>query len=216
MSEKRLGQATLSRYASLKNKTPEEETQKFWWLPIARIYSGSEIYDYGLEKGKLKQGMVPAVVTSNHLGIREMQVLDRSAYQIAVRELIIEWDDYQTEFSGYIYCYSCEDQIDRSTWLDHPLKRDAIAQYETESKQLLRFVKQPGLKTTIVKVETPDLKFYSLDLNKCPIEREAKNAREIRREHRLECEIRSLFAQDDVLSIKNAHITVELIIKLNI
>ena len=84
---------------------------------------------------------------------------------------------------------------------------------EKDSKQLLRFVKSPGLKTTIVKVDKEDLKFYPLDLRLCRIARSAESILEIRKELMLECDIRSLFDENEVLPIKHAHITVEIHVK---
>ena len=37
-------------------------------------------------------------------------------YRIAVKELIIEWTDYQSEFSGCIHCEACEDPLLNSEW----------------------------------------------------------------------------------------------------
>lgn len=74
-------------------------------------------------------------------------------------------------------------------------------------------MKSPGLKTTIVKIDTPDLNFQPVDLKLCRVARTAESNSEMRREHMLELDIRSLFDENEVLPIKHAHITVEIHIK---
>ena len=39
-----------------------------------------------------------------------------------VKELTIEWQDYQTEVSGYITCKACADLIDGSPWYKHVIE----------------------------------------------------------------------------------------------
>lgn len=96
---------------------------------------------------------------------------------IAVKELITEWQDYQTEVCGYIHCDACEDFIDKSLHFNHAILDETEMQGKNKKacKEILRFVKSPGLKTTVVKVNAADLKFHPIDLKPCKIEREVKN-----------------------------------------
>ena len=41
---------------------------------------------------------------------------EKSKYYIAVKELIILWDDYQIETAGFIDCSSCDHFIESSVW----------------------------------------------------------------------------------------------------
>ena len=105
-------------------------------------------------------------------------------FHIAVKELIIEWQDYQAEVSGYIHCQSCEDLVDQSHFLTHAMKPEnkqnssgKIALYTDiqdanlkDSKQILRFVKSPGLKTTHMKIEKENLEFFPIDMAQCEID----------------------------------------------
>ena len=92
---------------------------------------------------------------------------------------------------------------------------------ENEVKNLLTFVKSPGLKTTIIKIKKEDLEFFPIDISQCQIvnlhEKKIEGHNfvqlETRMEHKLECEIRSLFDVNEVLPIKHAHITVEIYVK---
>ena len=84
-----------------------------------------------------------------------------------------------------------------------------------DTNQLLRFVKQPGLKTTYIKKDQEELDFYPIDLNKCKIATEIKKSNDTTiRENNLECELRSLWKENEKLPIKHAHITVEIVVKL--
>ena len=84
-----------------------------------------------------------------------------------------------------------------------------------DAKQLLRFVKSPGLKTTNINIQKEDLEFFPIELNQCETEKEISEemvgkSLQVRRIHQLDCEIRPLFDQKQPLPIKYAHITVEI------
>ena len=66
------------------------------------------------------------------------------------KELIIEWEDYQAGIAEYVYCKACEDLIE-SEWFNHVDENFDGQKYQNpnDSKQLLRFVKSPGLKLRI-------------------------------------------------------------------
>ena len=149
-------------------------------------------------------------------------------FYIAVKEVIIEWEDYQEEIAGYVHCEAREDLVGDSEWYNKPntpwfnKPNDNKYQNPSDSKQLLRFVKSPGLKTTNIKICKEDLEFFPIDLENCRkqsvIEEELVKATrylEVRREHHLGCELRPLFESTDtetneILPIKHAHITVEI------
>ena len=149
-----------------------------------------------------------------------LDILHGWLFHIAVKELTIEWQDYQREFSGYIYCEACEDRTDESSWYKRIIEDSELSDPDQDkTKELLRFVKSPGLRTTNIKINKGDLEFFPIKLNKCKVlkqyHKEVMNGEflEIRREHQLECEIRPLFDEKQNLPIKNAHITVEIYLK---
>ena len=139
-------------------------------------------------------------------------------FYIAVKELIIEWEDYQAEIAGYVYCKACEDLIDQSEWFNHADENfdEQKSENPNGSKQLLRFVKSPGLKTTNIKVLKEDLAFFPIELKQCEVksvieeEMVVGKSLQVRREHQLDCEIRPLFDKKQPLPIKYAHLTVEI------
>ena len=216
---------SISRYAKLR------EDRLYWNLDIARLYSKAS-YKRD-DKGK-KTEYQPTFLEFGGLGSAGSIILKKYSYPtmkyyIAVKELIIEWQDYQAEVSGYIHCQSCEDLVDQSHFLTHAMKSDAPKTSHTpyseihyanmqDSKQILRFVKSPGLKTTSIKIEKENLEFFPIDMHQCEIDTLKEtliDSRfiETRNEHILECQIRPLFDQNQILPIKYAHITVEIYIK---
>ena len=139
-------------------------------------------------------------------------------YLIAVKELIIEWTDYQSEFSGCVHCEACEDPLLNSGWFLNDYADSNLEFNENDEngyKRLLRFVKPPGRKMTFVNIEKDELQFFPIDLQRCiphvsytsSVNKQTKGIVD------LECEIRSLFDKNELLPIKNAHMTVEIIIK---
>ena len=200
-----IGRITISRYSKVFKRIRHDDPfsdRPFWYLWITRLYSGVRYFE-----GEYK--------TKNDGFFSDWK------FYIAVKELIIEWEDYQAEIEGYVHCKACEDLIDQSEWFNHcsensNSENSDINRLENpnDSKQLLRFVKSPGLKTTNIKVQKEDLQFFPVNLKQCGVE--SVNEEEIvvgkslqvRREHRLDCEIRPLF-DNQRLPIANAHITVE-------
>ena len=141
----------------------------------------------------------------------------------AVKELIIEWEDYQAEIAGYVHCNAREDLIHQSDWFEKWSKKiDSEnsdvnkSKNSNDAKQLLRFVKSPGLKTTNIKIQKEDLEFFPIELKQCETKLEileeivVGKSLQVRREHQLDCEIRPLFDKKQPLPIKYAHITVEI------
>ena len=116
---------------------------------------------------------VPVTYSKSDMKKGIMTLWNRLNFYIAIKELIIEWQDYQTEVCGYIYCRGCEDQIAKSEWLDHLNRiRDTN---ENDAKKLLCFVKSPGLKTTVMKIQNDDLEFFPVRITRCELEREISN-----------------------------------------
>ena len=207
MSEKG-GKININRHAKLQYRDDGAEGKEaYWCFPIAKLYSG-EISGRNIERQ-----FSPASFSKSVFNDGDMAILLKSKFYIAVKELIIEWQDYQRETAGYIYCRSCDDQIAECSWLHH------LIENEDDTKILLRFVKAPGLKTTILKIDKGDLEFIPISIEKCEVlnsiqqKRQRAKYSEIRREHRFECEIRSLFDKNETLPIKHAHITVEIMLK---
>ena len=232
----------------------EQYSVDSWYLWITRLYSAADYYEgeYRLKHGPLSQierfiggryktksenffhpihassfGLIPGV-TKKPEG--EPEFFYRQFY-IAVKELIIEWEDYQAEITGYVHCRALEDPIYQSEWFNNAddYSDEGIYQNSNDSKQLLRFVKSPGLRTTNIKIGKEDLEFSSIQLKHCRIddfsliEQEivtekncplgSRTYLQVLREHHLELEIRQLFDNDLIektLPIQNAHITVEI------
>ena len=119
-----------------------------------------------------------------------------SQYFIAVKELVIEWEDYQNEVCGYVECLDCEDEVlkNRNQGVNWVEKNPKHCDLEKD-KQILRFVKPAGQKITFLKIENQN--YYGLDLEGPGL-------------HEIQCAIKPMFGESEVLPIKNAHITVEI------
>ena len=239
------GRITVSRHAvgqEVKRGNSAENVEHRWYLWITRLYScvnyregeykietnGSEekvIYNlqktaHPMHKSSLKEANQPRLYPNNMGHIDSY--FPKLKFYIAVKELIIEWEDYQAEVAGYVYCQACEDPIDKSDWFNHENENSDENKYENpnDSKQLLRFVKSPGLKTTSIKIGNEDLVFLPIELKNCEVKSgnqeeyidysSNKPYLQVRREHHLDCEIRPLFDATQRLPIKHAHITVEI------
>ena len=90
-------------------------------------------------------------------------------------------------------------------------------------------MKLPGQKTTCVKIPQQELNYIPINMkqtHKTTLVREFKFTENCvqsgkqyhpgkltRREHEIDCEIKSLFDESEILPIKKAHLTVEIIIK---
>ena len=128
-------------------------------------------------------------------------------YFMAVKELVIEWEDYQNEFCGYVECLNMNSNA-KKTWQNGLLNRTD----SNKGKQLMRFVKPPGRKTTFIQLERE--LFFGLNLEKSGetlSPRQQKGPRQ--QKHEIECTIKPMFDENEALPIKNAHLTVY--IKLN-
>ena len=139
-----------------------------------------------------------------------------SQYFIAVKELIIEWEDTtrNREICGYIECFQCENSISEN-WNMQRKWVPYIAQHirdKYEDSQLLRFAKPLGKQTTFLNIENE--KFFGLELH-CKNGTQRHFGTEAQPEwlHEIQCAIKPMFDENEVLPIKNAHITVEIIIK---
>lgn len=203
----------------IQNEVPGNINGK-WILPIARLFSGSEKYLPGSKVYRDNDGLVYAASYSDSV-IETGNMSVGGKFHIAVKELIIEWEDYQAEVAGYIHCGVCVDLMKKSKILNPALKGPGVSTESNEIQNLLTFVKAPGLKTTLTKINKEDLEFFPIDIEQCEVinlvEKIKKyyNAEELetRKEHKLECEIRSLFDENKVLPIRHAHITVEIDVK---
>jgi len=195
----------------------DESNKLRWFLPIGQLIS----YCDGSEK------ISPDFYKPN---INDV-LIDRK-YYIAVKNLIIEWQDYQDEVAGFVSCSGVHDTVANSNWIRHavspaptqPNMPEAHPMQQQNFKQLLHFVKLPGRKTTFVKIPTDELQYVKIDLNNCPITTEfspdiqlksswVRTPEDKARIHEFRCELKSLFDETEILPIKHAHMTVEIIIK---
>ena len=150
-------------------------------------------------------------------------------FSMAVRELIIEWDDYQTEVCGYLYCRGIGDPTDPIRFMQNQAYKkagggwihtavDEATKQNINSKQLLCFVKPPGRKTSFIRISKDEMHFYTLNMNNLEFCERALPGRahfpvhypDGHREFDINIQIRSLFDEKEVLPIKNAQVTVEL------
>lgn len=146
------------------------------------------------------------LIILNQCGVYHPKDFTEFSVLIAVKELIIEWDDYQTEVSGVVSCADC---------LLFSRTRRLV------DSNLLRFVKPPGRKTCFITVPDEEMKFIPLRADKfemlskhTPVE--TNRSLIVKRKHtiipneNIELKLKPLFDENTVLPIKNAHITVEL------
>ena len=100
-----------------------------------------------------------------------MNMISPTKMGIAVKELVIEWDDYQTEACGYIQCDGIQDPTEYSLDMNGSLERDQSNRKPGQNMiQLLRFVKKPGLKTTFIQIASENMNFLTLDMKLIPID----------------------------------------------
>ena len=220
------GRITIARYAKKETRKKRQGYETRWYLWITRLYSGVRYFEgeYKIEPNNsenkytydLEKTIHPIHMSSFTKTPVSKTIFSDWKFYIAVKELIIEWEDYQSEIAGYVYCKACGDLMDLSEWFNHADENSDGHKYEdpNDSKQLLRFVKSPGLKTTKIKVSKEDLEFFPVELKQCKVESVIEEemvvgkSLQVRREHQLDCEIRPLFDQKQPMPIKYAHITV--------
>ena len=77
-----------------------------------------------------------------------------------------------------------------------------------KDKQLLRFVKPPGRKNTFIHIPNEEEAYYGLNLEA----RSKPFGNKKRWLHEIQCAIKPMFDENEVLPIKYAHITVEIMI----
>ena len=139
-------------------------------------------------------------------------------YLIRIKELIIEWEDYQNEQCAYIECLQVmhsDNIFKKLPWISQ-----VDNQPDIKHGQLIRFVKPPGRKVTFIRNE--DEMLFWLDFPRSTgdfvqnIDREYETEREgctltksvCERKHELLCSIKPMFDANKILPIKNAHLTV--------
>ena len=127
---------------------------------------------------------------------------------IAVKEIIIEWNDlnHLTEISGVI---SCEDSL------------KYIKSKKSFDSNLIRFLKPPGRKTCLIKVPKEEMVFIELDQEKFYVKKAEETKYKslghclfhIDLNQSIELKIKPLFNDKNSLPIDNAHISVEISVK---
>jgi len=123
----------------------------------------------------------------------------RTKFLIAAKELVIEWEDYQDEFCGYVECLNMNFKS-KKVWQNGLINRTD----SNRGKQLLRFVKPPGRKTTFIHLENET--YFGLHFQKTG----DTFSSPCQRKHEIECSIKPMFDENEVLPIKNAHLTVKI------
>ena len=127
-------------------------------------------------------------------------------YYLVIKELIIEWAtnqqsnaNNQAEVCGYIHCDGICDVIAENRWIDliEHTEIDKNQKETQNTKDLFRFTKLPGRKTSHFKQATNEANLCLLDIEKF-------------KQNDVELEIKSLFDSKKLLPIKHAYITVEI------
>ena len=146
-------------------------------------------------------------------GPRHGNMLTPTKLAIAVKELVIEWDDYQTEACGYIQCKGIQDPTEYYLNMNGSLEKDQSNRKPGQNMiQLLRFVKKPGLKTTFIQIASENMDFLRLNMTLFPqhFRSTHESDNKLMRIDDIKLHLRSLFDENEILPIKNAHITVEI------
>ena len=147
--------------------------------------------------------------------VSEHAMYDRRI-SMGVKELIIEWEDFQSEVAGVISCEDC-------------LKY--VFHKRSEDSHLIRFVKPRGRKISFIQIPKEEFNFielysfggkfqnniddistsvrYEQNLRKTPRSKKVHIQHSFNLNEDLELEIKPLFGEQ-VLPIKNAYITVEM------
>ena len=234
------GRITISRYAKKETRQKPQGFETRWYVWITHLYSGVRYFEGefswrenpdGYKEMRSGRSIYDSEKTIHPIHSssfpqnpeRGAKIFTDWKFYIAVKELIIEWEDYQAEIAGYVHCNAREDLIHQSDWFEKWSKKiDSEnsdvnkSKNSNDAKQLLRFVKSPGLKTTNIKIQKEDLEFFPIELKQCETKLEileeivVGKSLQVRREHQLDCEIRPLFDKKQPLPIKYAHITVEI------
>ena len=134
-------------------------------------------------------------------------------YFLAIKELVIEWStnyqsnaNNQAEECGYIHCDGIQDVIAENPWSEYT----KIHKNEKESqnmKDLFRFVKLPGRKSSHFKITPNEANLVLLDLKKFKQYPKNENRYDV------ELEMKSIFGDRRLLPVKHAYITVEIHIR---
>ena len=120
--------------------------------------------------------------------------------------------DYQTEACGYIQCDGIQDPTEYYLNMNGSLEKDQNHRKPGQNMiQLLRFVKKPGLKTTFIQIASEDMNFLTLDMKLIRIHfADLRHSNKFVRTDDIKLRLHSLFDDNEILPIKNAHITVEI------
>ena len=99
--------------------TEPDEGGKIKFDPIVKLASHEDTFGIGkLFPVKCRMEEYETIEKScmGKNSILSSYFYENSKYYIAVKELIILWDDYQIETAGFIDCLSCEHFIESSVW----------------------------------------------------------------------------------------------------
>ena len=189
----------------------------YWGIEVAELiacYLEDEEEEYGYHNGELVPAMCWMGIDGPDDGFSTYAIVDSaSKFYIALKELIIEWKDIQSELVGYVHCDACFETVDPNrepVWITTPHDKNE------DYVKLARFVKEPGRKITLLEIKKSDMQFFPIKLWSIVSERKIYDysGTEINRKYcPLEVEIRSFFEEDEILPIKHACITVEIIVK---
>ena len=223
--------------------TEPDEDREIKFDPIVKLASHEDTFNRGellpVKCRKDEYETIEKIIKGKN-SVSSSYCYERSKYHIAVKELIILWDDYQIETAGFIGCSSCENFIKSSVWASETsfegdnenCARVSTVAFNTiiidKHIKLLQFIKPPGQKMTYMKIPDSELYFLPIDLKKSQSTvvkefgfvninvnsmQRGHSGTLTRREHQISCTIKSLFDANEVLPIKKAHLTVEIIIK---
>ena len=181
-------------------------TEKFIISAFGRKNKNDQNFTFPITRTRAKY--------ESKFGITKMKY--PQSFSMAVKELIIEWDDYQTEVCGYLHCQAIQDTIcgeENQSYLLHQQSGllhtavDRAQKQNINSKQLLCFVKPPGRKASFIRIQKDEMHFHTLNIADQAKTQMVRASEYV--EHDIELQIKSLFNENEVLPIKNAQVTVE-------
>ena len=97
--------------------TEPDEGGKIKFDPIVNLASHEDTFNTGkLFPVKCRKDEYEDIACRGQNAISSSYCYEKSKYYIAVKEVIILWEDYQIETAGFIDCSSCDHFIESSVW----------------------------------------------------------------------------------------------------
>lgn len=118
-----IGNLSVEERTIVNKCTEPDEGGKIKFDPIVKLASHEDTFYTGkLFPVKCRKDEYEAIERScmGKNAVSSTYCYEKSKYYIAVKELIILWEDYQIETAGFIDCSSCDNFIESSVWATEP------------------------------------------------------------------------------------------------